>query len=104
MEKKWVSQIIMELERFMDRSIQELAMSDETYRKDVRDEKALEERYESLDLTKSQKMLINDYIACMKSAASRYSELSYAAGIRDAIRIFMYCEIPNNAPSPASKK
>lgn len=104
MEQQINARIIMEMGQFMNNSQQELALSDETYQNDSRDEKELEERYESLNLTKRQKMLVNDYISCMKSANSRYSELSYVAGIRDAIRMFMRFGMLSNASVSATKK
>lgn len=73
--------------QFMDESRRELLMSDEIYLKDESDEKDLEQRYESLSLTKEQRMLVNDYMACMRSADARCSDISYMAGMRDAVRI-----------------
>lgn len=52
----------------MDRSRDALAWADETYLNDRRDEHELERQYENLDLTKEQRKLINDYIACTLSS------------------------------------
>lgn len=52
--------IIREMENFIEESQQKLALSDEIYLNDSRDEKELEERYESLNLEKSQKMFVNE--------------------------------------------
>ncbi len=88
--------INMGTDQFMDRSREELVMTDEIYLKDNKDEKALEKRYEALDLTTEQKMLINDYISCVKSADDRYSDISYIAGIQDAVRMFVQLDLLKN--------
>lgn len=85
----------MGMEQYMNDSRQELAIADEIYLNDITDEKELERRYENLDLTTHQKILINDYIACVKSADSRYSDISYMAGIKDAVKMFDYLELLN---------
>ena len=45
----------------------------------------LEGRYEQLNLPHTVKRVIDDYIACMQIRDERYSDLSYAAGVRDTI-------------------
>lgn len=95
--------VIMEVGKCMDKSRQELAMSDETYQIDCRDEKELEARYEALNLAREQRMLINDYISCLKSANSRYSELSYIAGVLDTVRVLTYLGLLKNATVPATQ-
>ncbi len=45
----------------------------------------LEGRYEQLNLPHTVKRVIDDYIACMQTRDERYSDLSYAAGVRDTI-------------------
>lgn len=47
---------------FMDVSRDTLAQADEIYLNDRRDENELEQRYESLDLTREQRIIINDYM------------------------------------------
>lgn len=49
------------------------------------DLKYLEGRYEQLNLPHTVKRVIDDYIACMQTRDERYSDLSYAAGVRDTI-------------------
>lgn len=87
MEQQISRLVIRETEKFMDKSQHELAISDEIYQNDCRDQKELEVRYEALNLTGEQRMLINDNIACIKSADSRYAELSYMAGILDTVKV-----------------
>lgn len=56
-------------------------------RQDNEDLKYLEDRYEQLQLSHTVKRVIDDYIACMQTRDERYSDLSYAAGIRDTINL-----------------
>lgn len=74
---------------FMDRSRDALAWADETYLNDRRDEKELERRYENLDLTKEQKKVINDYVACTLSSNQRYADISYMCGIKDTVSMLV---------------
>lgn len=41
-----------------------------------------------LDLLRRQRFLINAYIACVKTAGARHSEISYMAGIKAAVEMF----------------
>ena len=74
---------------FMDRSRDALAWADETYLNDRRDEHELERQYENLDLTKEQRKLINDYIACTLSSNQRYADISYMCGIKDTVSMLV---------------
>lgn len=80
----------MGMGQFMDHSRQDLIMTDEVYLKDIEDEGELEQRYITLDLPEKERILINDYIACVKTCDNRYSDISYMAGIKDAVRMFTY--------------
>ena len=51
------------------------------------DNKYLEERYDQLQLSHTVKRVIDDYIACLQTRDERYSDLAYAAGIRDTISL-----------------
>lgn len=75
------------VEHFMKDTRQDLALSDKAFLRDKADETALEQRYEKLDMPKQQRILVNDYIACVKTAGSHYAKISYLAGIKDTIRI-----------------
>lgn len=90
MEELYEKLMGMGMEQFVENTRQELIQSDETILKDIEDEESLEQRYESLDLEKEQRMLINDYISCMKSADSRHSDISYIAGIKDTVRMLAF--------------
>lgn len=74
---------------FMDRSRDALAETDEIYLNDRRDENELERRYESLALTKEQKIIINDYVACTSSVNHRYADISYMCGIKDTVSMLV---------------
>ncbi len=77
------------LRGFMDERRQELALEDEVYLKDSADAGELEQRYIELNLPRDQRLLINDYIACIKTADSRYSNISYIAGVKDTVEMFV---------------
>ena len=73
---------------FMDESRQGMALEDDVCQKDREDEERLEQQYMELDIPRAQRFLINDYIACVKTAGARSSEISYMAGIKDAVEMF----------------
>ena len=58
--------------------------NDSYIRQDNEDLKYLEERYDQLQLSHT---VIDDYIACLQTRDERYSDLAYAAGIRDTISL-----------------
>lgn len=77
------------MRHFMDLSRDELARVDKVYQYDCKDAEELEQRYESLFLSKRQRMVINDYIACTATVSHRYADISYMAGIRDTVRMLI---------------
>lgn len=79
--------MVMGVEQFMDKSRQKICMSDTTYLKDNEDERELEQRYMELNLTRRQRQLVNDYIACMQTVQNRYADISYLAGVKDTMKI-----------------
>ena len=74
---------------FMDRSRDALAWADEIYLNDIKDENELAQRYENLDLTKGQRQVINDYVACILTSNHRYADISYMCGVRDTVSILV---------------
>ena len=52
-------------------------------------ENELEQRYESLGLTREQRIIVNDYIACASTVNHRYADISYMAGIRDTVSMLV---------------
>lgn len=71
--------------RLMDSSRDALAKADKIYMDDRSDEIELEKRYESLELSKEQRMVVNDYMSCSLTVNHRYADISYMAGIKDAV-------------------
>lgn len=89
MERILKKMMDMGMGQFMDKSRQELCMSDIIYQGDHEDERELEQRYIELDLTRRQRMLVNDYVACMETARSRYADISYMAGVKDTVKMLI---------------
>ena len=77
--------ISMGMGRLMDESRDEMAMADKTYKADREAENELEQRYESLDLTREQRIIINDYIACASTVNHRFADISYMCGVKHAV-------------------
>lgn len=74
---------------FVEKSRDRLARGDAIYQYDRRDAEDLGQRYEGLPLSRKQRMVINDYIACTATASHRYADLSYMAGIRDTVNMLV---------------
>lgn len=72
----------------IDSSRAKLLYEDEIYLKDMKDLDELEIKYEKLPLPQDYRILINDYIACMRSIQARSIDYSYMAGLKDTIMIF----------------
>lgn len=87
MEQIMKKMMDMGMRQFMDESRKELSMSDKIYLKDRKDERELDERFMELELEKKQRMLVNDYIACMQTAHNRYEDICYVAGVLDAVKM-----------------
>lgn len=62
-----------------------LYASDEYIQQDNGDLIYLEKRYNELEIPYVLKRVIDDYIACLESRDERYADLSYVAGMGDAI-------------------
>ncbi|MCI8730874.1 MAG: hypothetical protein HFH57_06980 [Lachnospiraceae bacterium] len=88
--------INMGIRDFIDESREKLTLEDEVYLMDKRDEDALGQRYLGLDLPRKQRVLIDDYIACVKTAGIRYSDISYIAGIKDTVKMFVQLGLLKN--------
>ncbi len=71
--------------QLMDRSRDRLAAADRVYREDGRREEAAERRFLSLGLTEEQKAAVDSYLDCIRIGSHRYADISYMAGIRDAV-------------------
>lgn len=55
-------------------------MEDGIYQKDISDARLLQSRYERLNLSNEERMLIDDYIACLNSALCRKCEVAFIIG------------------------
>lgn len=75
------------LGNIIDKSKDKLILEDETLQQDERDLSDLEQRYTALNLAKADRLVINDYIACMQTVEHRNLDLSYLAGVRDTVRL-----------------
>ena len=45
--------------------------------------------HESLDLTREQRIIINDYIACTSTVNHRYSDIAYMCGIKNTVEMLV---------------
>lgn len=75
------------LGHIIDKSKDKLILEDEALQQDEKDLSDLEERYTALNLARADRMLINDYIACMQTVEHRSCDLSYLAGVRDTVKL-----------------
>lgn len=78
-----------------------ICAEDEIYQQDEKDldEKDLDEltvRFMELDLPEHDRMIINDYIACLQTVDCRYADISYMAGIEDAITFLKKMDLIKN--------
>ncbi len=89
MNKRVEDLMEMSVRKYMDISRETLAQTDAIYINDCKDKKKLEQQFESLNLSEEKRSLINDYIACTITVGDRYAGISYMAGMKDAIRIFV---------------
>ena len=71
----------------LDMSVRSSVLSDEIYLNDQLDAAHLQERYESLSLSRQHRLVIDDYLACDQSRMSRAVVLAYRAGIRTALSL-----------------
>lgn len=86
---KFVKKLVKNhLGTFMDKSIDALALADEDYKNDLADSEELEKRYESLNLEDKDRIIINDYIACLMTREHKMRDIAYLAGVADSIKLF----------------
>lgn len=77
------------LGQIMDKSRDEFLISDEIYREDCRREEELERRVLILDLTEEQKVIIHNYLECVRTSSHRCADISYIVGIRNTIKFLV---------------
>lgn len=86
---KFVKKLVKNhLGAFMDKSVDALALADEDYKNDLADSEELEKRYESLNLEDKDRIVINDYIACLMTREHKMRDIAYLAGVADSIKLF----------------
>lgn len=73
------------IERMMEDRRKQIFDADEYIQQDNGDLVYLEKRYNDMQIPYRMKRVIDDYIACMESRDERYADLSYVAGMGDAI-------------------
>lgn len=102
---KFVNRLIKQhLGTFIDRSRDELALSDKLYMRDLEDSEELEKRYDALSLDKKERILINDYIGCLLTREHRMADISYLAGVGDAIKFLNAIGLLKGSKSKRFKK
>ena len=69
----------------IDATRNKICAEDEIFQQDEKDLDELTKRVMDLDLPEHDRMIINDYIACLQTVDCRYADISYMAGIEDAI-------------------
>lgn len=74
------------LGNIIDKDMDKLVYEDEMYQQDSKNEKELEKRYDDLDLSKQERIIVNDYIACIQTTNARAVEIAYIAGISNAVK------------------
>lgn len=83
-----INQLIQEnIGQVIDKRRDSLLMADEMYQQDCSDAQELLNRYEAIDLRQSDRILINDLIACLETRDNRCADLSYLCGFSDAIKL-----------------
>ena len=75
------------LGNIIDQSRCELIRADEICMQDEKDLSELDERYTALNLARADRLVINDYIACIQTVEHRNADLNYLAGVRDTVKL-----------------
>lgn len=65
----------------IDATRNKICAEDEIFQQDEKDLDELTKRVMDLDLPEHDRMIINDYIACLQTVDCRYADISYMAGI-----------------------
>ena len=86
---KFVKKLVKNhLGAFMNKSIDALALSDDVYLADCKAADEPEERYNALNLPERDRIVINDYIACLATKEQKIRDIAYLAGVSDSIKLF----------------
>ena len=68
-------------------AIKEINENSEVIRQDNEDLEELQWRYENLQLTDSDRNIIDDLFFCMRSCSERIEQLAYYAGVSDTLEL-----------------
>ena len=80
----------------IDATRNKICAEDEIFQQDEKDLDELTKRVMDLDLPEHDRMIINDYIACLQTVDCRYADISYMAGIEDAITFLKKMDLIKN--------
>ena len=80
----------------IDTTRNKICAEDEIFQQDEKDLDELTKRVMDLDLPEHDRMIINDYIACLQTVDCRYADISYMAGIEDAITFLKKMDMIKN--------
>ena len=96
MENKTEIVIANYIETMMKERRQRIFASDEYIQQDNGDLVYLEERNNNRKIPHTIRRGIDDYIACLEARDERYADMSYVAGMGDAIKMLMNMGVLNN--------
>ena len=82
----------LQSKKWWEKGEQKIFESDEYIQQDNGDLDYLEERYSSLKIPYVIRRVVDDYIACLESRDERYADMSYVAGMGDAISLLIKWE------------
>ena len=102
MENKNEAVIASYIEKMMGERRQRIFESDKYIQQDNGDLDYLEDRYSSLKIPYVIRRVVDDYIACLESRNERYADMSYVAGMGDAISLLIKMGMLNNQEQPLS--
>lgn len=71
----------------IEENVERMKESDPISQKDVEELSVLEKQYYDLDLPMEERMLINDYLACLKTISDRENELAFVVGIKICLEV-----------------
>ena len=71
----------------MDQTRDTILKEDSIHLQNEADLAELENRYMSLKLERHDRMVVNDYIACLQTTDSRIADIAYVAGIEDTVKL-----------------
>ena len=80
----------------IDATRDKICAEDGIFQQDEKDLDEFTKKFMNLDLQENDRMIINDYIACLQTVDCRYADISYMAGIEDAITLLKKMDLIKN--------